>query len=144
TTRENIADFLDDGCLLEYGALAIAAQRGRRSEEDLIRNTPADGLVGGVGTSGSSQFGEDSSRVVVMGYDFTVLAGTQGRRNHAKIDRLFEIAQRRKLPLIVWAEGGGGRPADVDGGSLTGRLDGPSFHNMGRLAGNVPIISIVS
>src|SRR5690606_10014249 len=88
TTRENVADFLDEGCLLEYGSLAIAAQRGRRSEDDLIRNTPADGLVAGVGTSGSAQFGDDAARVVVMAYDFTVLAGTQGRRNHAKLDRL--------------------------------------------------------
>ena len=52
TARENIADLCDDGSFVEYGALAVAAQRQRRSAEDLMANTPADGLVGGLGTVG--------------------------------------------------------------------------------------------
>ena len=45
TARENIADLCDEDSFIEYGALAIAAQRSRRSEADLIANTPADGMV---------------------------------------------------------------------------------------------------
>ncbi|MEP7102167.1 MAG: biotin/lipoyl-containing protein, partial [Burkholderiales bacterium] len=48
SARENLADLCDAGSFIEYGALAIAAQRTRRSEADLIANTPADGMVTGI------------------------------------------------------------------------------------------------
>ena len=92
TARENIADLVDDGSFVEYGALAIAAQRSRRSEEDLIANTPADGLVAGLATIGAERFGPAAAEAVVVSYDYTVLAGTQGMRNHAKTDRVFDLA----------------------------------------------------
>ncbi|MEY4251977.1 MAG: hypothetical protein RL691_858, partial [Actinomycetota bacterium] len=63
---------------MEYGSFAVAAQRQRRELDDLIRNTPADGLVGGLATVNGSLFDEDASRVAVASYDYTVLAGTQG------------------------------------------------------------------
>jgi acetyl-CoA carboxylase carboxyltransferase component len=50
TARENVADLFDEGSFVEYGALAVAAQRGRRTLADLIENTPADGVVAGIGT----------------------------------------------------------------------------------------------
>jgi len=107
TARENLAELLDDGSFVEYGPLLFAAQERRRSREELIARTPADGLVGGLG--------EVAGRpCVAMSYDYTVLAGTQGMRNHLKKDRLFEIAERRRLPVVLFAEGGGGRPGDVD------------------------------
>src|SRR5450631_1069941 len=40
TARENVQDLCDPDSFLEYGALAIAAQRSRRTLDDLIRNTP--------------------------------------------------------------------------------------------------------
>jgi len=43
TARENLDDLLDPGSFIEYGALTIAAQRRRRTLEDLIKATPADG-----------------------------------------------------------------------------------------------------
>ena len=136
TARENIAELVDPGSFVEYGALAVAAQRSRRSEDDLIANTPADGLVAGVARIGGVE-------TAVLSYDYTVLAGTQGMRNHAKTDRVFELATRRKLPVVLFAEGGGGRPGDTDVASVAG-LDVPTFRTLGTLSGQVPLVSIVS
>ena len=103
TARENIADLCDPDSFVEFAPLAIAAQRRRREVDDLIARTPADGLVGGIGRI-------DGRPVVVASYDYTVLAGTQGFQNHRKKDRLFELAERQRLPVVLFAEGGGGRP----------------------------------
>jgi acetyl/propionyl-CoA carboxylase alpha subunit/acetyl-CoA carboxylase carboxyltransferase component len=143
TARENIADLVDEGSFVEYGALTIAAQRNRRSEEDLIANTPADGLVAGVATIGADRFGAAAAEAVVLSYDYTVLAGTQGMRNHAKTDRVFDLAARKRLPVVLFAEGGGGRPGDTDVGNIAG-LDVPTFRALGALSGQVPLLSIVS
>ena len=136
TARENIADLVDPGSFVEYGALTLAAQRSRRSEDDLIANTPADGLVAGVARIGGAE-------AAVLSYDYTVLAGTQGMRNHAKTDRVFDVAARRKLPVVLFAEGGGGRPGDTDVANVAG-LDVPTFRALGALSGQVPLVSIVS
>ncbi|RAU89876.1 carbamoyl-phosphate-synthetase [Mycobacterium colombiense] len=143
TARENIADLVDPDSFVEYGALAIAAQRSRRSESDLIVNTPADGLVAGLATIGADQFGRDAAQAVVVSYDYTVLAGTQGMRNHAKTDRVFDLAARKRLPVVLFAEGGGGRPGDTDVGGAAG-LDVPTFRMLAALSGEVPLVSIVS
>src|SRR4051812_3221355 len=136
TARENVADLVDDGTFVEYGPLIFAAQERRRSREELIARTPADGLVGGVGDV-------DGKPTVAMSYDYTVLAGTQGMRNHLKKDRLFEIAERRRLPVVLFAEGGGGRPGDVDWPMVAG-LDCRAFHLFARLSGLVPLVGIAS
>ncbi|CAM2895961.1 carbamoyl-phosphate-synthetase [Mycobacterium intermedium] len=143
TARENIADLVDPGSFVEYGALAIAAQRSRRSEEDLILNTPADGLVAGLATIGADRFGRAAAEAVVVSYDYTVLAGTQGMRNHAKTDRVFDLAVRKRLPVVLFAEGGGGRPGDTDVGGMAG-LDVPTFRTLAALNGQVPLVAIVS
>ncbi|MEP9394415.1 carboxyl transferase domain-containing protein [Gordonia sp. VNK1] len=143
TARENLADLVDEGSFIEYGALALAAQRTRRSEEDLIANTPADGLVGGVATIGADQVGAAAAEAVVVSYDYTVLAGTQGMRNHAKTDRLLEIARRKRIPLVLFAEGGGGRPGDTDALGAAG-LELDTFRSMAGLRGVVPTVAIVS
>lgn len=143
TARENIADLVDAGSFVEYGALAIAAQRSRRSEEDLIANTPADGLVAGLATIGAERFGRAAAEAVVVSYDYTVLAGTQGMRNHAKTDRVFDLAARRRVPVVLFAEGGGGRPGDTDVGGAAG-LDVPTFRMLAGLRGRVPLVSVVS
>ncbi len=136
TARENLADLVDEGSYVEYGPLLFAAQERRRSREELIARTPADGLVAGVGEI-------EGSPCVAMSYDYTVLAGTQGFRNHAKKDRLFEIAERRRLPLVLFAEGGGGRPGDVDMPIVAG-LDCRAFALFARLSGLVPLVGIAS
>jgi len=136
TARENLDDLVDAGTFVEYGPLIFAAQERRRERAELIARTPADGLVGGVGEV-------HSEPVVAMSYDYTVLAGTQGMRNHAKKDRLFELAERRRLPVVLFAEGGGGRPGDVDMPIVAG-LDCRAFHLFARLSGLVPLVGIVS
>ncbi|GAA1190874.1 Pyruvate carboxylase [Prauserella alba] len=136
TARENIADLVDEDGFAEYGALAVAAQSRRRSQEDLITNTPADGMVTGVARI-------NGGRAAVLSYDYTVLAGTQGMRNHRKTDRLLELAEQQRIPVVLFAEGGGGRPGDTDHGGAAG-LDVPTFVTMGRLNGIVPTIGIAT
>ena len=143
TARENIADLCDEGSFLEYGALAVAAQRQRRSEEDLIANTPADGMVTGIGSVNGQLFGDEASRTVVMAYDATVLAGTQGMRNHQKTDRLLGIALEQRLPVVLFAEGGGGRPGDTDMPIVAGLHVG-TFAAYARLSGQVPVVGIAA
>jgi acetyl-CoA carboxylase carboxyltransferase component len=136
TARENVNDLVDHGSFVEYGPLMFAAQERRRPREELIARTPADGLVAGTATI-------DGAPAIVMSYDYTVLAGTQGMRNHQKKDRLFELAERRRLPVVLFAEGGGGRPGDVDWPIVAG-LDCRAFHLFARLSGLVPLIGIAS
>ena len=136
-------DVCDPGSFVEYGALAIAAQRQRRSLAELIERTPADGLVAGVATVNADRFGADASGCVVMAYDYTVLAGTQGHQNHRKTDRMLDLAARNRLPVIFFTEGGGGRPGDTDTATVSG-LGVPTFHSMARLSGLVPLVGIAS
>ncbi|HUA73758.1 MAG TPA: carboxyl transferase domain-containing protein [Solirubrobacteraceae bacterium] len=136
TARENLQDLVDEGSYVEYGPLLFAAQEQRRSREELIERTPADGLVAGVGEI-------DGRPCAALSYDYTVLAGTQGFRNHAKKDRLFEVAERRRLPLVLFAEGGGGRPGDVDMPVVAG-LDCRAFALFAQLSGLVPLVGIAS
>jgi acetyl-CoA carboxylase carboxyltransferase component len=141
--RENIADLCDSGSFVEYGALAVAAQSQRRSAEDLMRNTPADGMVTGIGCINGSLFGSQRTRAVVLAYDATVLAGTQGMRNHQKTDRMLGIALQSRLPVVLFAEGGGGRPGDVDMPIVAG-LHVATFASFARLNGRVPVVGVVA
>jgi acetyl-CoA carboxylase carboxyltransferase component len=143
TARENIADLCDADSFIEYGALAIAAQRSRRELDDLLKNTPADGMVTGIGSINGALFGGERSRAVVMAYDATVLAGTQGLRNHAKTDRMLGIALQNRLPVVLFAEGGGGRPGDTDAPVVAG-LHVTTFASYARLSGQVPVVGIVA
>jgi acetyl-CoA carboxylase carboxyltransferase component len=143
TARENIADLVDDGTFAEYGALVVAAQRRRRSIEDLIRRTPGDGMVAGVGQVNREMFGDTGTQCVVMSYDYTVLAGTQGTMNHLKKDRMFEVAEQRELPVVLFSEGGGGRPGDTDHAIVAG-LDCRAFQYFAQLSGKVPLVGVNS
>ena len=147
TARENIGDLVDDGTFVEYGPLVIAAQRRRRDLDDLIVSTPADGLVGGIGEVNGELFGSGSgvraSKVVAVSYDYTVLAGTQGTQNHRKKDRLFEVAEQLRVPIVFFTEGGGGRPGDTDGIGVSG-LDCLAFRWFAELSGTVPLVGVTS
>ena len=140
TARKNVEDFVDAGSFIEYGRLVVAAQRARRSEEDLVRNTPADGQVCGIGTVNAQLFPGAVNQCVVMAYDFTVLGGSQGHNNHHKTDRMLEIAQREKLPVVIFGEGGGGRSGDTEGSFVHQK----TFHLLPRLSGVVPLVGVVS
>lgn len=141
TARQNVADLTDSDSFVEWGSLVVAAQRKRRSIEELIEKTPGDGLVGGIGSVNGQLFGEDDAQCVVVSYDYMVLAGTQGHQNHRKKDRLFELAHDLRLPVVLFAEGGGGRPGDTDGVQVAG-LDCLAFALWGELSGLVPLVGI--
>ncbi|QXQ05153.1 hypothetical protein KX816_12790 [Sphingosinicellaceae bacterium] len=136
TARANVEDLLDPGSFDEYGALAVAAQRKRRSEDDLVRSTPGDGMVAGFGTVGGA-------RTCVLAYDYSVLAGTQGYFNHKKTDRVLAVASDAGTPVVFFTEGGGGRPGDVDADqiSVTG-LDVTSFAHWAAMNGKAPRIAV--
>ena len=141
TARENIENLVDPGSFIEYGPLVVAAQRQRRGLEDLLTRSPADGLITGVGKINGELFDETTAGAAIMAYDYTVFAGTQGVHNHWKTDRLLDISEQGRMPMIVFAEGGGGRPGDTDYGGFVGQN---TFHHFGQLSGLVPLISIVS
>lgn len=143
TARENIADLCDPGSFVEYGALAVAAQRSRHPEEHLRQISPADGLVAGLGTVNGADFGPEKGRAAVMSYDYTVFAGTQGNIGHRKTDRLLRVAERAALPVVIYAEGGGGRPGDTDNRPGV-NLANPTFWQLARLSGTAPLIGIAS
>ncbi len=143
TARENVAQLCDPDSFIEYGPLAIAARRRRNTVEELFASTPADGLVAGIGTVGADAFGQEASRCMVIAYDDTVLAGTQGQMNHKKQDRMFKLAAEWRLPVVLFAEGGGGRAGDTDRLGLTG-LDVPTFDRFAGLSGLVPLVGVVS
>jgi pyruvate/2-oxoglutarate dehydrogenase complex dihydrolipoamide acyltransferase (E2) component len=142
TARENVADLCDPDSFVEYGPLVIAAQRRRRDLDDLIANTPADGMIGGLGTVNADRFGGHAARVIAVSYDYTVLAGTQGVKNHYKKDRLFEVAERMRLPIVFFTEGGGGRPGDTDSAGGVSGLDCLAFLWFARLSGLVPLVGV--
>jgi acetyl-CoA carboxylase carboxyltransferase component len=143
TARQNIAALVDAGTLVEYGALVIAAQRRRRSLADLIERTPADGMVAGIGSVNGELFDDANTQCVVTSYDYTVLAGTQGTMNHLKKDRMFELAGQRGLPVVLFSEGGGGRPGDTDHAIVAG-LDCRAFQYFAKLSGKVPLVGVNS
>jgi acetyl/propionyl-CoA carboxylase alpha subunit/acetyl-CoA carboxylase carboxyltransferase component len=143
TARENIIDLCDPGTFVEYGPIVIAAQRRRRTIEDLVKNTPADGMIAGIGAVNGHLFEEAKANCILMSYDYTVLAGTQGQQNHRKKDRMFEIAEKQRLPVVFFTEGGGGRPGDTDGIGVAG-LDCMAFSYWGGLSGLVPLVGINS
>ena len=143
TARENLADLTDAESFNEYGELAIAAQSRRRSREDLEANTSGDGILTGTGSVNGSLFGPDAARCAFALGDYTVLAGTQGQRHHRKLDRIFELAGVHELPVVIFAEGGGGRPGDSDRANIAG-LDCASFGALARLSGRVPVIGVAA
>jgi hypothetical protein len=136
TAREVVAALLDPGSFSEYGALAVAAQRSRRSLQELQAQTPADGQITGTGTVAGRP-------VAVLVYDYTVLAGTQGVFNHHKSDRLLALAAQHRWPVLLWAEGGGGRPGDVDWLGVAG-LDCSTFARFAALSGQVPLVGMAA
>ncbi len=142
TARENLADLVDADSFVEYGQLAVAAQRGRRSLEDLRQNTPADGIITGLATINAEQFGEEAAACAVIVNDYSVLAGTQGFYHHMKLDRIIGVASDKQLPVVMYTEGGGGRPGDTDVQIGGGGLDVSSFVEWARLCNKVPTIAV--
>ena len=143
TPRENIDRLIDAGSFREFGPLVVAAQRSRRSQDWLRERTPADGLVAGIGRVNGDLFDDEVSRCIAVHYDYTVFAGTQGQRNHYKQDRMYELANRYRIPLVLFAEGGGGRPGDTGREGGVG-LDTYTFTQFSKLSAKVPLVGVTS
>lgn len=141
--RENIDQLMDPGSFKEYWPLIVARQHKRYDMETLRKNTPADGLVAGIGSVNGDLFDDVASRTMIVHYDYTVLAGTQGGRNHYKQDRMFDLAKRYKLPLVLFGEGGGGRPGDDSTGPGVA-FDTHTFTQYSQLSGLVPLVSVIN
>jgi acetyl/propionyl-CoA carboxylase alpha subunit/acetyl-CoA carboxylase carboxyltransferase component len=141
--RENIAELMDPESFTEYWPLIVARQHKRYDIETLRKNTPADGVVAGIGTINADLFGEEAARAMVVHYDYTVLAGTQGGRNHYKQDRMFELAERYRIPLVLFGEGGGGRPGDDAMGPGVA-FDTPTFTQFSKLSGLIPMVAVTN
>jgi acetyl/propionyl-CoA carboxylase alpha subunit/acetyl-CoA carboxylase carboxyltransferase component len=143
TARENVEDLFEPGSFMEYGALAVPAQRGRRSEDELINAYPADGMIAGIGAVNADAFSSEQARCMVLAYDYTVLAGTQGIMAHRKKDRMLQLAKQWRIPVVTFAEGGGGRPGDTDHLGVSG-LESMTFSRFAALSGLVPLVGIAS
>ena len=141
TPRENIEQLVDPGSFKEYWPLLVARQHQKYSDEELRQYTPADGVVAGTGSINGDLFDDEHSRTIVLSYDYTVLAGTQGGRNHYKQDRLFELANRFRLPLVFFTEGGGGRPGDDYTGPRVA-FDTYTFTQFSKLSGLIPLVGV--
>ncbi|MCA9853063.1 MAG: carbamoyl-phosphate synthase large subunit, partial [Dehalococcoidia bacterium] len=141
--RENIGQLVDEGSFKEYWPLIVARQHQRYDMETLRKDTPADGLIAGTASINGHLFDDERSRAIVVHYDYTVLAGTQGGRNHYKQDRMYELAKRFRLPLVLFGEGGGGRPGDDYTGPRVA-FDTDTFTTFSQLSGLVPLIAVIN
>ena len=141
--RENIEQLVDPGSFQEYWPLIVARQHQRNTDQQLRENTPADGLLAGTATINGDLFDETAARAIVVHYDYTVLAGTQGGRNHYKQDRMFEMANRYRFPLVFFTEGGGGRPGDDRTGPGVA-FDTYTFTQFSKLSGLVPLVGVTN
>ena len=142
TARENLADLTDGTAVSEYGQLAVAAQRTRREGDALFAETAADAVITAIGSVNSDLFTSADSQTALIINDYTVLAGTQGYFHHRKIDRLLGLAAEGGLPVLMYTEGGGGRPGDTDVLVSMAGLNVPTFHRWAALAGKVPRIAV--
>ena len=154
TARENVDDLCDPGSFVEHGSLALTPGTGLPVEE-VVRRFSTDGMITGVGSINGGLFDDEAARCVVLAYDYTVLAGTQGAVNHPKTDRMLELAAKWRRPVVLFAEGGGGRAGTGgrrEGGQAAAEaqvgayrpLDTPTFATMAKLSGLVPLVGVVS
>lgn len=127
TARERIDGVIDPGSFVETGVLAGGAEE------------PAGGLVAGFGTL----YGKG---IAICSYDYSVHGGTQTGINHAKIDRVMELAVRHRWPFVCFADGGGARAQGLAGKSwgagMATRVG--TFDGMALLSGLVPTVAVVS
>ena len=142
SARENLEDLCDHQSFEEYGQFAVAAQRGRKNYDELKTTTAADGIITGIAKVNSDTLQNADCKTAVIINDYTVLAGTQGYYHHLKLDRILEVAEKQKLPVIMYTEGGGGRPGDTDITTVNSGLNCQSFSTWASLEGVVPRISV--
>ena len=144
TARENLHNLCPSHSFMEYGQMAVAAQRLRRDYDELKSATAADGVITGVGQINQGLVAAKNTQTGIVINDYSVLAGTQGYFHHLKLDRILAIAAQNKYPVIMFAEGGGGRPGDTDITTVNSGLQCQSFATWASLQGKVPRISVAN
>jgi acetyl-CoA carboxylase carboxyltransferase component len=132
----------DEGKLFVRDRLALLLDPGAEFQEDFLfarseePDTPADGVVTGVGMVGGRP-------VCIMANDYTVKAGSWGEKTVQKIVRIQERAQRLQIPLVYLVDAAGGRISEqikiFPGRYHAGRI----FYNEVQLSGVVPQVCIL-
>ena len=136
TARENLHHLIEEDSFVEFGAFAVAAQRSRKEYDALQTETSADGVITGFCEINSNEIGTENSHAAVIIYDYSVLAGTQGYFHHQKLDRIIDKAKKYGLPVVIFTEGGGGRPGDVDVNTQIAGLNVATFSKWASLTGS--------
>ena len=145
TQRECLAELIDEGSWFEMGELVLPARHMIMSDEFLRRRAPGDGMITGIATVNRDLFDEQRSTTLIAMYDETVWAGTQGMMGHQKTDRMIKIADEQATPLIIWAEGAGGRSGDTDFKHITAAGHWvPTYAMLAKLSGTVPTVGITA
>ena len=144
TARENLQNLCSADSFMEYGQIAVAAQRLRRDYEDLKTATAADGVITGIGQINHGLVTQQNTQTAIVINDYSVLAGTQGYFHHLKLDRILSIAADKKYPVVMFTEGGGGRPSDTDITTVHSGLQCQSFATWARLQGKVLRIAVAN
>jgi acetyl-CoA carboxylase carboxyltransferase component len=142
TARAIIGSLFELDTFVEIGGLAVASRAWRDPVDELARRTPADGVIVGYGDVAQPDTHAANRRFAVIAYDATVLAGTQGVIGTEKVERVIRQAERERLPVILLANGGGGRPGDLPAGVPHRPL--AIFREFGRLARHVPLIGMAT
>jgi methylmalonyl-CoA decarboxylase subunit alpha len=132
----------DEGKLFVRDRLKLLLDPGVEFQEDFLfarsqeADTPADGVITGVGSVGGRT-------VCIMANDYTVKAGSWGEKTVAKIVRIQERAQRLHVPLLYLVDAAGGRISEqikiFPGRYHAGRI----FYNEVQLSGVVPQVCVL-
>ncbi len=129
TARQRVDLLFDGDSFEEIGQLASHVHTPVTTIPD--KHTPADGVVTGFGKIEGRPAG-------VIAEDFTVLGGSLGINNFNKKNRMIELAQRDKLPIVWLFDGAGARTDEYIGEGLA-----PMHHFMAvaRLSGITPQVA---
>lgn len=143
TARTNLAELCDEGSFLEIGSLAVS-KLGLHDIEGSRAISAADGLICGYATINADLYGKDNARCIVLSFDPSVYAATMGTIGKRKIERVVRIAERGRLPVVFWADGGGARSGESEDDHQSGAGQMEVFHLMSRLKGSSPLVGIVA
>jgi acetyl-CoA carboxylase carboxyltransferase component len=132
----------EEGKLFVRDRLKLLLDPGAEFQEDWLfarsneADTPADGVVTGVGRIGGRP-------VCVMANDYTVKAGSWGEKTIQKIIRIQEKAGRLRVPLLYMVDAAGGRISEqikiFPGRFHAGRI----FYNEVQLSGVIPQVCVL-
>lgn len=124
TARERIARLLDDGSFVETDVFL---------QDPGAAEAPADGVVAGFGTVAGRP-------VYLYAQDFTVLKGSIGRVNAAKVCKVMDLAVKTGVPIISLVDSAGARLKD---GILALEGYGSIMARAAAASGVVPQIAVV-